>query len=89
MSLFPGVSVRIGGSSGLVVAMVGDALLACSAEPVAAGGSHGGSLASVFLVGGDVADAGVEAHGVVVGALDGQFGSEDVDVFDELQLGLS
>lgn len=51
MSFFPEVSVRIGGSSGLLVAMVGDALPAGSGEPVTAGGSHGDALASVFLVG--------------------------------------
>ena len=47
------------GSSGWVVAMVGDASLAGSGEAVASGGSDGVSFAAVFLVGGDVADAGV------------------------------
>ena len=54
------------GFSGLVVAMVGDALSAGSGEAVASGGSDGVSLAAVFLVGGDVADAGVQADGVEV-----------------------
>ena len=39
--------------------MVGDASLAGSGEAVASGGSDGVSFAAVFLVGGDVADAGV------------------------------
>ena len=47
------------GSSGWVVAMVGDVSLAGSGEAVASGGSDGVSFAAVFLVGGDVADAGV------------------------------
>lgn len=88
MSLFPGVSVRIGGSSGSVGAMVGDAGGAGSGEAGPAGGSDGFSFASVFLVGGDVADAGVEPDGVVVLALDGELGAQHVDVLDELEVGL-
>ncbi|MFV0315577.1 MAG: hypothetical protein ACK5O2_01270, partial [Microthrixaceae bacterium] len=42
--------VRIGGSSGLLVAMVGDALPAGSGESVAASGADGGAFASVFTV---------------------------------------
>ncbi len=68
--------------------MVGEASLTGSGEAVAAGGSDGGAVALVFLVGGDVADAGVEADLVVVAAADGELGAEDVDVGDGLEVGL-
>lgn len=88
MSLFAGVSVRTGGSSGLLGSMIGDALPAGLGESGTSGGSDGGALLSVFLVGGDVADSGVKADGVVVGSLDLELGTEHVDVFDELEVGL-
>ena len=55
---------------------------------MAAGGSDEFAVALVFLVRGDVADAGVESDRVVVGALVLKFGSQDVDVFDEFDVGL-
>ena len=70
MSLLPEVSARMVGSSGLGVSIVGDALVAGSGEAVASCGSHGVSLAAVFLVGGDVADAGMQSGRVVVLASD-------------------
>ena len=76
------------GSSGLVVSIVGDALVTGSGEAVASCGSHGVSLAAVFLVGGDVADAGVEADRVVVLSSDLQLSTQDVDVVDQLEVGL-
>ena len=76
------------GFSGLVVAMVGDALLSGSVKAVASGGSDGVSLAAVFLVGGDVADAGVQADGVVALLLGFEFGAQHVDVGDEFEVGL-
>ena len=72
----------------MVVAIVFDALLAGSAEAVASSGTDGGSLASVFLVGCHVADAGVEPDGVVVGPLEVEFSAEYVDVGDEFEVGL-
>lgn len=47
------------GSSGWVVAMVGEAGFAGLGETGSAGGTDRGTFAAVFLVGGDVADAGV------------------------------
>ena len=76
------------GSSGWLVSMVGDALSAGSGEAVASGGSDGVSKAAVFLVGGDVADAGVQSDGVVALSLDFEFGAEHVDVVDEFEVGL-
>ena len=73
MSLLPEVSARMVGFSGLVVTIVGDSLVTGSGEAVASGGSDGGSLAAVFLVGGDVADAGLQPDRVVVLASDLQF----------------
>ena len=58
---------------GVVVAMVVDASFAGSGESFLAGGADGCPLAAVFLVGGDVADAGVEPHAVVVAASDLEF----------------
>ncbi len=75
MSLLPEVSARMVGSSGLVVSIVGDASLSGSGEAVTSGGSHGVSLAAVFLVGGDVADAGMQPDRVVVLASDLQLGT--------------
>src|SRR5829696_8308081 len=86
MSLLPEESARTVGSSGLVVAMVGEAALPGSGEAVAAGGADGGAVASVLLVGGDVADAGVKPHRVVVLPADLEFGAEHVDVFEELEV---
>ena len=54
------------GSSGCMVAMVGDAALTGLGEAVALGGSDGGAFASVFLVGSDVADPGMQPDRVVV-----------------------
>ncbi len=41
----------------------------------------------MFLVWGDVSDAGMESHLVVVGTADVEFGAEDVDVFDQVEVG--
>ena len=79
------------GSPGWVISMVGDALSAGSGEPAASGGSDGVSFAAVFLVGGDVADAGVQADGsdgVVALLLDFGLRAEHVDVVDEFEVGL-
>ena len=88
MSLRLGDSTRMFGSSGWVVAMVGDASLAGSGGAVASGGSDGVSCAAVFLVGGDVADAGVSSDGVVALSLRLEFGAEHVDVVDQFEVGL-
>ena len=76
------------GSSGWSVAIVGDALLTGAVEPHPSGSAHGGALAPVFLVGGDVADPGVEPDRVVVHALLFEFDPQDLDVFDQLEVGL-
>ena len=88
MSLLPEDSARILGSSGFVVAIVDDSLLSGVGESVSSGGTDGGSLSLVFLVGGAVADTGVEPDGVVVGSLDVELGTENVDVFDQLEVGV-
>ena len=88
MSLLPEVSARMFGSSGLLVAIVDDALLTGSCETVTACGTNGVALAVVFLVGGAVADAGVKPDGVVVVPLEFEFGAEDVDVGDQFEVGL-
>jgi hypothetical protein len=45
-------------------------------------------LAAVFLIRGHVSDAGVESHLVVVGPSDLKFGSEHIDVVDQLEVGM-
>jgi hypothetical protein len=45
--------------------MVGEPGLACALESVSAGFSDGGSASLVFVVGGDIADAGVQPDVVV------------------------
>ncbi len=88
MSHVPRFSVRIAGSSGLVVLMVGDTAVACVGEPLFAGGSDRLAFAPVFLVGSDIPDAGMEANLVVLSAPDLEFGSEHVDVLDAFQVGV-
>jgi hypothetical protein len=88
MSLLPEVSARMIGSSGWLVAIVGDALLTGTVETVTAGGTNSGAFASVFLVGCDVSDPSVEPDGVVVHALAFESDTEHLDVFDQLEVGL-
>ena len=88
MSLLPEDSARILGSSGFVVAIVDDSFLSGLGESVSSSAADGGSLSLVFLVGGDVADAGVEPDRVAVGSLDVELGAEHVDVFDEFEVGV-
>jgi hypothetical protein len=45
-----------------------------------------GAAALVLVVGGDVADAGVQADGVVLDADDGEFGAQDGGVADRVQV---
>ena len=49
--------------------------------------SDGVASAGVLVVGGDVADAGVEADGVVVAACSAQFGVEHRGVADAFEVG--
>ena len=71
----------------MVVAMVGDASFSGSGESFLSGGADGGSFAAVFLIRGDVADAGVESHSVVLGPSDLELGSEHGDVTDQVEVG--
>ena len=66
----------------MVVLMVGDTSLACVGEPLFAGRSDCLAFAPVFLVGGDISDAGMKPNGVVVRPSDLEFGPEHVDVLD-------
>src|SRR5689334_17035545 len=66
--------------------MVNDAGPAGVPEPASASGSDAGAAAAVLVVGGDVAGPGVEAHGVVVVADDGELGAEGVGVADAVQV---
>lgn len=58
-----------------MVLMVGDALSAGFGHAVDAGFAEFGSAAFVFVVGGDVADRGVEPDLVVLAAHDVEFGA--------------
>src|SRR5512132_642109 len=82
---------RIGGSSrpGLlaVLAMVGDTPTTSPRKSLAAGRADLGAAAAVLIVGGDVADPGVQPDGVVVGADHLQFSAELVGVAELLQVG--
>jgi len=82
---------RSGGSSrpGLlaVLAMVGDTPAASPRKSLAAGLADLGAVAAVRIVGGEVADPGVQPNGVVVGADHLQFSAELVGVTDLLQVG--
>ncbi len=81
------VSMRVPGV-GVVVAMIRDALLACSGESVTTGLSDPVAVASVFLVGGDVADALVQTDGVPAVSERVEFGSHDDDVVDRVEVGV-
>jgi len=63
-----------------------DAVLACPGEPVAAFPADGITSAFVFVVGGDVADRGVQAHSVVFQAHLVELGVELAGVADLLQV---
>ena len=76
------------GLSWLVVSIVGDAVLSGSGEAVASLLSDGVAVAVVLLVGGDVADGGVEPDLVVVELADVEFGSEDIDVLNLFEVGV-
>src|SRR5213594_1375254 len=67
--------------------MVGDTPTASPLESLAAGLADLGAAAAVLVVGGDVADAGVEPDGVVVAADHLQFSAELIGVTDAFQLG--
>jgi hypothetical protein len=56
-------------------------------EAVAAGLPDGGAAAGVFVVGGDVADAGVQSSGVVLVLDDDELGAQDGGVGDRQQVG--
>ena len=58
-------------------AMVSDPLSASTLEADAAGAADRGAAALVLFVGGDVADAGVQPHGVVLDAHHGELGAQD------------
>lgn len=75
------------GLRGVVAAMVVDASFPGLGESFLSGGSHRFALASMLLVWGDVSDGGVEPDVVVVVAADVEFGAEDVDVGDEVEVG--
>jgi len=51
-----------------VLAVVGKAACSSLVQPLTAGRSDGLAAAGVFVVGGDVADPGVQPDGVVLGA---------------------
>jgi hypothetical protein len=68
-----------------VLAMVGDAPTASPRKALAAGLADLGAAAAVLVVGGDIADAGVQPDGVVVGADHLQFSAELVGVADAFQ----
>src|SRR5688572_3875926 len=67
--------------------MVGDAPAASPLEALPAGGAGLGAAAAVLVVGGDIADAGVQPDGVVVGADHLQFSAELVGVTDLVEMG--
>ena len=78
---------RVVGFVVVVGAMVVDALLVGSGEPVGAGLADGVAAAVVFVVGSDVADGGVEACLVVVAADAVEFGGEGGVVGDCFEVG--
>ena len=63
-----------------------DACLSCRGESVTAGLADGVSAAVVFVVGGDVADAGVQPDGVVLDPDAVEFGGKVAGVTDLLQV---
>ena len=67
--------------------MVGDTPAASPFEPLAAGLADLGAAAAVLVVGGDIADPGVQPDGVVVGTDHLQFGAELVGVADGFPVG--
>ena len=72
---------------GFVVAMVGDAGEAGPVEAVLAGLADGVASSLVFVVGGYVAEGGVQAAGVVVVSGDVELCSQRVGVGDLLEVG--
>jgi len=66
--------------------MVSDALAARAHEADAAGATDRGSAAFVLVVGGYVADAGMQAHGVVLDAHELKLGPEDGGVVDLVEV---
>src|SRR5215218_903703 len=69
--------------------MVGDAPTASPRKSLAAGPADLDTAAAVLVVGGDIADPGVEPDGVVVAADHLQFSAELVGVADVFQVGHS
>ena len=72
-----------------LAAVVGDPQPAGAVETGSAGVADRGAAAFVFVVGGDVADPGVQALGVVLVADRGELGSEDGGVADWSRCGQS
>jgi hypothetical protein len=71
---------------GLLVSTVLDAVESCGVQSVAAVLADGLASSFVFVVGGDVADRGMQPDRVVLGADPGEFGVEFAGVGDPLQV---
>ena len=69
-----------------VSAVVGKATCSGLVEPLSSGGADGLAAAGVLVRGGDVADAGVQPHGVVLGAHELELGAEHRGVGDRQQV---
>ena len=67
-------------------AMVSDALSAGAVQADAAGAADRGAAAFVLVVGCDVADAGVQPHGVVLDAYHGELGAQNGGVGDRVEV---
>ena len=68
--------------------MVVEALLVGSPQALGARLADGVASSGVFVVGGDISDAGVEADGVVVAAGASQLGFEGGRVVDRFEVGV-
>ncbi len=66
--------------------MVSDALAAGTHEADAAGATDRRAAAFVLVIRGDVADAGVQADGVVLDAHHGELGAQDGGVIDGVEV---
>ena len=71
-----------------VFAMVGDTPPAGAAKALAAGLADRGPAALVLVVGGDIADAGVQAHGVVAVLGGGELAAQVGGVGEAFELGV-
>src|SRR5205823_9973672 len=67
--------------------MVVDALRPGGGKAVASSLPDGGPTALVLVVGGHVADAGVQSHGVVLHPHELEFGPQHGGVLDEIEVG--